>query len=361
MSSEVCSRGVKNLRINIVCVAIFLIIAIVVFMQFKYKPMNPILLLDMFCVSSLTAFSYTVIAPYTWDKMGNKCHIVFRIFTSLFVCAITSIIVTAISTLFSVYLGYTHFVRGFAKYAPFYIYVHAVPMLLLGYIISSWKQTEEKLESAVASMLSTQVDNHALYNCISYGVALALKENAKETMELFSNMADYFRKVTELSRDGLIYLGDERKLIADYINFRCYGFKDDLKIEWKWDKSLNELPLPPMIFQPLVENAVKHGVGLTMGGTLRVILERTTGGIRIAIENAVAPESLKSKLFYKKTGVGIENLKSRLGLSFGRSAKFKLSIKEGWATAEILISKKILNLDTNQCNCRIYPIKILEN
>jgi two-component system, LytTR family, sensor histidine kinase AlgZ len=117
----------------------------------------------------------------------------------------------------------------------------------------------------------------------------------------------------------LIPLRDELALLHAYLSVEQIRFSSRLKVEENTASGALDSLLPPLLLQPLVENAVRHGVAqLTEGGWIRIeIRQPEPENLAIAIENNFDPEAPRRK----GAGIGLRNVRQRLDASYGNRAK----------------------------------------
>lgn len=180
--------------------------------------------------------------------------------------------------------------------------------------------------------LSAQLNPHFLFNALNNIKSLvnARPDAASRAIDLLS----------ELLRNGLykgsamlIKLNDEVGLVRDYLELESLRMEERLTYELDIDISLSGLLVPRLCTQTLVENAVKHGVALAkQGGKIDVIVQEQDGFVSIRVLNPGKLEQDK-----KVAGIGIQNLKERLDLSYQRCASFSLYEIDKKVCAEIKI------------------------
>jgi two-component system sensor histidine kinase AlgZ len=108
---------------------------------------------------------------------------------------------------------------------------------------------------------------------------------------------------------------------------------DQLHVSWDWADGLDDLPVLPLLLQPLVENALKHGIAASPeGGLLRIEAHQTDGWLSLAVANTGRAQRPNPK---PGGGLGLRNLKSRLELAYGGRATFQLVKEQEWTRAEI--------------------------
>nr|WP_315418230.1 histidine kinase [uncultured Pedobacter sp.] len=180
--------------------------------------------------------------------------------------------------------------------------------------------------------LSAQLNPHFLFNALNNIKSLVYTrpDAAGRAIDLLS----------ELLRSGLykgsamlIRLNEEVDLVRDYLELEALRMEERLNYDLDIDISLSGLLVPRLCIQTLVENAVKHGVALEkQGGKIEVLISEQDGLVSIRVLNP-------GKLEPDKTvaGIGLQNLKERLDLSYQHHASFKLYEMEQKVCAEIKI------------------------
>lgn len=118
---------------------------------------------------------------------------------------------------------------------------------------------EATLKDAQLKYLQTQINPHFLFNTLNAGAQLAMMEDAEKTYDYIQNTAEFFRYNV---REGntTVHLEDEINLIDHYIYILNVRFSGDIKYEKNIDSSISDVLMPSMILQPIVENAVNHGI-----------------------------------------------------------------------------------------------------
>ncbi|PYV64866.1 MAG: hypothetical protein DMG95_03300 [Acidobacteria bacterium] len=167
--------------------------------------------------------------------------------------------------------------------------------------------------------LKTQVNPHFIFNCLNSISALTSSDPAK-AREMCVLLAEFLRKTLGLGERALIPLRDELSLLKAYLAVEQIRFSSRLKVEENTAAETLENLLPPLLLQPLVENAVRHGVAqLTEGGWIRIDIQQPEPEIlSIAIENNFDPEAPRRK----GSGIGLRNVRERLDASYGNRARF---------------------------------------
>jgi len=186
------------------------------------------------------------------------------------------------------------------------------------------------LNKAELEALQSQINPHFLFNTINTGVQLAMMEGADATSEFLENMSAIFRyNIKNLKKP--VTLGEEIDNIKAYALLLKVRFGELLKFEFELDERVNKANMPPLILQPLVENACIHGIGdLEEGGTIFISTKKDDDKIRITIEDdgigmdqeyidQVINHTNEEDLFKKPkkshtTGIGLANVVHRMRL-----------------------------------------------
>jgi two-component system, LytTR family, sensor histidine kinase AlgZ len=167
--------------------------------------------------------------------------------------------------------------------------------------------------------LKTQVNPHFIFNCLNSISALTSSDPVK-AREMCVLLGEFLRKTLGLGDKALIPLRDELALLHAYLSVEQIRFGSRLRLEESTDAESLDCLLPPLLLQPLVENAVRHGVAqLTEGGMIRIeIRQPEPESLAIAIENNFDPEAPRRQ----GAGIGLRNVRQRLNASYGNRADF---------------------------------------
>lgn len=206
---------------------------------------------------------------------------------------------------------------------------------LLGWILADKERAEtegEKAKQAAAQAqaraLQAQMNPHVLFNALS-GLTELVHEDAHAAEEALVSLAGLLRTLLELGQRPTCSLAVERGLVEQYLAVEAFRLGKRLQVSWEWDRSLEHRELPPLLLQPLVENALKHGIAPSRtGGELRIALVAVDGGLELQVANTGHPMDENAA-----EGVGLSNLRERLSLlGFGPEA-FRLEHAGGWTRA----------------------------
>jgi Putative regulator of cell autolysis len=175
---------------------------------------------------------------------------------------------------------------------------------------------------AELSFLQAQIKPHFLYNSLSVIAALSTKE-PQRAEELLYDLSDYLRGSFNFENyNGVVPLSNELDTVRAYISIEKERFRGKLQVEYDMDESI-EIAVPILFIQPLVENAIRHGVSKKPeGGTVRLSIKRDGGHTVITVEDdgvGIPAQKLDGLLEEKgvKSGVGLSNIQRRMILNYG--------------------------------------------
>lgn len=187
------------------------------------------------------------------------------------------------------------------------------------------KESFRRAVNLEVAFLQSQIKPHFLYNVMNSIIASSYKD-VERARKLIADLADYLRGSFRFSNaEELIGFAEEFDLIRTYIEIERARFKDRIRFEYDIPESANGLRLPPLLLQPLVENAIRHGIGDRIeGGTVSFTAYEEDGYWRFVVADdgvGIEPERLKSLLDRAGTdesqGVGLRNINKRLKYEYG--------------------------------------------
>jgi two-component system, LytTR family, sensor histidine kinase AlgZ len=168
--------------------------------------------------------------------------------------------------------------------------------------------------------LRAQVNPHFLFNCLHSVSALTTSDPGK-AREMCILLADFLRTTLRLGGKETITLEEELALVRSYLAIEKVRFGARVQLEEDVANDAMPLPLPPLLLQPLVENAIRHGIAnLPEGGVIRLSAKHKNNAVSILVENSFDPDS-PSQL---KTGLGLDNIRQRLNARYGDDANITI-------------------------------------
>jgi hypothetical protein len=199
--------------------------------------------------------------------------------------------------------------------------VHYVVLAFEAFRTAERQQLELQVLTRDAELraLRAQVNPHFLYNSLN-SISALTGSDAASARRMCLLLAEFLRTTLRVSTQQSITIAEELSLADRYLSIEQVRFETRLKVERSIDETALECQVPPLVLQPLLENAVGHGIaGLIDGGTIRLEIVRRGDRLSIIVENPRDPEAMPRK----RGGVGLENVRKRLALVFGGAARME--------------------------------------
>lgn len=208
---------------------------------------------------------------------------------------------------------------------------------------------ENHLKEAQLKYLQSQINPHFLFNSLNAGAQLAMMEDAEQTGIFVEKMADFFRYNVKKGQEDAT-LGEELEAVDNYIYILNVRFAGDIHFSKDVDESLENVRVPSMILQPVVENAVNHGIrDIEWEGKIHLTVMGDADYIRISVKDngkGMTPEQIEGVLTgnkkYKKeegdsTGIGMNNVISRLELYYEETGLVEINSEGEGKGTEVVI------------------------
>ena len=180
-------------------------------------------------------------------------------------------------------------------------------------------QAEAQLAVARLAALQAQMNPHFLFNALNT-VAALIRTDPRRAETTIENLSEVLRTTLQRSQDVQGTLQDELDFVRAYLTVEGQRFGDRLVVEWRIDPTALLAPLPPLTIQPLVENALKHGIGHRReGGRIEIAAACEAG--RLRVEVADNGDGLPTP---RREGTGLGNLRQRLSVLYGTTASLSI-------------------------------------
>jgi hypothetical protein len=206
-----------------------------------------------------------------------------------------------------------------------YLLAAALHYMIVGFEASRALE-RRALEFEIASReaelraLRAQIHPHFLFNSLNSINAL-IASRPEEARQLCVRLADFLRRSLTVGSRETISLAEELDLAEQLLSIETVRFGDRLSRAVRADDAARACPVPPLVLQPLVENAVTHGVAQTLeGGEIRIEAERRGAELRIAVVNPRDPDAPRRR----GTGIGLQNVRRRLFALHGEAAEVRV-------------------------------------
>jgi two-component system sensor histidine kinase AlgZ len=177
--------------------------------------------------------------------------------------------------------------------------------------------------SARLAELQSRIRPHFLFNTLNSAIALVRAEPAKAEA-LLEDLSDLFREALKDSGEP-VRLAQEIELAHRYLDIEQVRFGERLRVQWALDPAAADAKLPPLLLQPLVENAVRHGVEPSaQGADVRISTQRRGSIVVIKVTNTVP-----SGQGEQGHGLALRNVRERLALLHDVQGQFRSALKDG--------------------------------
>ncbi|HEX8354235.1 MAG TPA: histidine kinase [Pyrinomonadaceae bacterium] len=184
-------------------------------------------------------------------------------------------------------------------------------------------------------VLKMQLHPHFLFNTLHSINSLVL-EDPPGASRMIARLGDFLRLTLERSEHQLVTLGEEIEFLRCYLDIEQVRFQGRLVVEFDVEPAASSAAVPHLILQPIVENAIQHAVGAsTAPGRIRVAGRRSGEALRLEVRDSgpgISPDAADGG----GKGVGLRNVRARLGQLYGRRFRFELTNVEGGGLAVIL-------------------------
>jgi two-component system sensor histidine kinase AlgZ len=203
--------------------------------------------------------------------------------------------------------------------------------LVLAYLSLHLRAYSPALAEARLQALQARIRPHFLFNSLNAVLAL-IRSDPRRAERTLEDLADLFRALMSDGR-GLVRLADEIALIERYAAIEQLRLGDRLRMSWDLDQAPVDALLPPLVLQPLLENAVYHGVEPGTGvSDVLVRIERRGDRVRALIENPSHEGSARARA---GNHMALDNIRERLMLFFDADARLASSVADGRYRVEI--------------------------
>jgi two-component system LytT family sensor kinase len=221
-----------------------------------------------------------------------------------------------------------NFYKGLLSFTVLYGFI-----LTVGYVLDSrdrlaFQQTEtarlnEQLSKAQLDALRRQIEPHFLFNTLNAIAGLVREKRSDAAVNMIAGLSDCLRRVIEDSNRQQVPLGEELEFVQKYLDIQKVRFAERLQLSMDIPSELFPAQVPTLILQPMVENAVKHGIAKRVqGGEIRIAGFRSNGRLTLSVYND--GPSLPTGWEKTTSGIGIANMRTRLQGLYGSGFEFSM-------------------------------------
>ncbi|MGD8173018.1 LytS/YhcK type 5TM receptor domain-containing protein [Vibrio sp. TRT 21S02] len=189
-------------------------------------------------------------------------------------------------------------------------------------LYGDYQQKQNLLSQAEIKLLHAQVNPHFLFNALNT-INAVIRRDPPKARELIQHLSQFFRSNLKQNIET-VTLKEELAHVNAYLTIEKARFTDRLDVEFNIDDSILERNLPSFTLQPLVENAIKHGISNRLeGGIIRIFSENVDGGTRIIVEDNAGSYTKPDE---DHIGLGMQIVDKRLRNQFGRHSALCIDV-----------------------------------
>jgi len=167
-------------------------------------------------------------------------------------------------------------------------------------------ELQQALATSELQALKSQLHPHFLFNTLQ-GISALIDTEKERAKAMVLKVSNLLRTALQCASSDVISLDEELKFVDDYLGIEKMRLEDRLEVRWRIDSATRQLLVPQLIMQPLVENAIFHGVACCRGGGwIEISSQRAGGMLEIAIRNSVGGKRQAGM------GLGLHNVRARL-------------------------------------------------
>lgn len=183
-------------------------------------------------------------------------------------------------------------------------------------------ELQSQLVQAQLGVLKMQLQPHFLFNTLNAIMVLVRQQKSKEAEQTLAHLSDLLRCVLEDVEAQEVPLRRELEYLQLYLSIEQVRFQDRLRVEILADPAILEAALPQMVLQPVVENAIRHGVGKSAAaGRIKISAVRSNDTLELRIQDDGPGFSLEGPVGKHSTGIGLTNTQARLKQLYGEEAR----------------------------------------
>lgn len=213
--------------------------------------------------------------------------------------------------------------------------------------IKYWQKWQTERENALQSsalankaqleMLRYQLNPHFLFNALN-SIRASVDEDAKRAKEMITSLSEFLRYSLLNESAKKIPLGEELEAVRNYLAIEKIRFEEKLVVEFDIEKQAEDFRVPAFLLNPLVENAIKHG--LKSGAKpLKIIISAKIIDKKLLVEVLNSGE-IQNGFNTDGNGIGLKNVRERLEKLFGEKGKFELMQENDFVKARIEIAEE---------------------
>ena len=202
--------------------------------------------------------------------------------------------------------------------------------------ISETARLNEELSRAQLAALRRQMEPHFMFNALNSIAGLVRDRRNDEAVSMIVGLSEFLRRASENSHRSQVTLAEEVEYLQRYVDIQKVRFGERLRVSVDIPADLLDAQVPNLLLQPLVENAIKHGIATrVVGGNVRVTGARRDSSVYLSVYND--GPSFPDDWQTNGAGVGLANLRTRLQILHGDASELQMR-RAGTDGVEVIVT-----------------------
>ena len=216
----------------------------------------------------------------------------------------------------------------FFSYVTIYLVQFAIYHAVRSFQRLRWQEQQAMAWMVLAQQrelaaLKAQVNPHFLFNTLN-AITAMVGRDPEQAREMIARLAEMLRYALDSSKRDWVPLGEDLHFAQAYLDLEAHRFPDRLEVRYEVDPEVLEAPVPPILLQPLVENAIKHGIAPgEQRGTITLRIAGTNGRVHVSVEDTGRGANGRAYAAPGPGGIGLGNTEARLRHLFGPAFTFE--------------------------------------
>jgi len=182
-------------------------------------------------------------------------------------------------------------------------------------------QLETRLANARLDALKMQLHPHFLFNTLN-SISVLMRDDANAANRMLVRLSELLRVALKSESSQEVSLKEELEFLRGYLEIEQMRFQDRLTVDFAVDKEALDAQVPNLILQPLVENAIRHGIApLAEAGKIQISAKRENGFVELSVSDNGEGLNNSAK---ESNGIGLSNTRERLEKLYGENQKFEI-------------------------------------
>jgi signal transduction histidine kinase len=273
--------------------------------------------------STALALAFWMAASPVVVRLARRTHLAWRHVAAAIALAALHVLVL-VGALISMHIDVRPLTPGQLLWDGLVVYLPFDGMTYAGLTVAvRLAAGRRQLADARLSALRMQLQPHFLFNALNAAVTLVRRQDNASAIAVLNRLADLLRHVVATESRPMVPLSEEVAFVANYLELERVRFGDRLSVAIDVAPDVAGVRVPTLLLQPLVENAVRHGVGPMEGpGSITISAAADGGALRITVRDTGCGVTTPDQ---PGTGLGLRNTRERLRQIYGDGASLRIA------------------------------------